>query len=111
MGRFCNPVSAISLEGAGAGLNTATSWPRSASARAMGTRRVGKPRSFAGNMVNKNFAIESLPRIVYVYSQRSYKSNLGLCERPPVLIPTWLRGRITSIQISRSAPGALSTSL
>jgi hypothetical protein len=60
MGRFCNPASAISFEGAGAGLNTATAWPRSASVRAMGTSRVGRPRSFAGSIVNRNLAIEPL---------------------------------------------------
>jgi hypothetical protein len=36
--KFVNPASAISLLGAGAGLKTATSWPRSASARAMGMK-------------------------------------------------------------------------
>ena len=38
------------------------------------------PRSFVGNMVNKNFAIEPLPRVVYVHSQSSYKSNLSLYQ-------------------------------
>ena len=49
-------------------------WPRSAGDRAM-------PRSFVGNMVNKNFAIEPLPRVVYVHSQSSYKST-SACIRP-----------------------------
>jgi hypothetical protein len=53
-GRFVSPAPEMSFAGAGDGLNTATWWPRSAKARAMGTRRVGKPRSLAGSMVNRN---------------------------------------------------------
>src|ERR1035441_4650695 len=67
IGRFISPASSISFAGAGAGLNTATSCPRSASSRAIGTSRVGKPRSFTGNIVNRNLDIDTLHGIVYVY--------------------------------------------
>ncbi len=59
-GRFVSPASEMSFAGAGDGLNTATWWPRSARARAMGTRRVGKPRSSAGSIVNRNLAIRAV---------------------------------------------------
>ena len=73
--RFFSPASSISFAGTGAGLNTATSWPRSASTRAMGTRRVGKPRSFAGSMVNRNLAIQNPRLLVYFCSCQRSPSN------------------------------------
>jgi hypothetical protein len=64
----------------------------------MGTRRVGKPRSFAGSIVNKNFAIDPFPRVVYVYPQRSDKSIPRLREPQSRLPVSIVIGRNPSAQ-------------
>ena len=57
-GTTASPDSAISFTGAGAGLQTATLCPRLASSRAIGTRKVGKPKSFENSIVDKKCAMQ-----------------------------------------------------
>ncbi len=59
MGTVASPDSAISRAGACDGLHMATLCPRLASSRAIGTMRVGKPKSFEISIVNKKRAIDT----------------------------------------------------
>ena len=59
-GRFLSPASSISLLGAAAGQQKAISCPRFANSLAMGTVRVGKPRSLVNSVVKRNFFISTL---------------------------------------------------
>jgi hypothetical protein len=90
MGRFVNPASLISLAGAGDGLNRATSWPRSASMRAIGTSRVGSPRSFAGTIVKSSLAIDS-PLLIARCSVNSLCHNRRKCSPGATLDPKQAR--------------------
>ena len=58
---FAKCASAINLDGARAGLEKATSWPRAANSRAIGKERVIRPRSFVGRVVSRSFTAARLP--------------------------------------------------
>ena len=54
-------LTTADLDGARAGLEKATSWPRAANSRAIGNERVIRPRSFVGRVVSRSFTSRAPP--------------------------------------------------